>query len=424
MEPLPVDVFQLQRRDPVAWTVLLSRVPELADVIVTAVNAEPLWDTALVTPGRAKVERAHHMRRYILTLAGSSDPISFIAKQTNAAEALVYQALGDPAATGIVPCHYAHVDGDAGWVILADVPDHFPPATWQPQHADAAIATLARIHAAHWQTGLAGDATLPHFLHRPEGPYPWEALQRDHLPLFEDGPGAILSRHAVRHAGRLAPRLLEAANGLVVLRDLGGWPGVLGESHLAAAADLLDDPVPLLAALDDLPDTLLHGAPHPGHWRLTLFEEQYLIDWSTAQLGPGVLDLVGFLERYPLLYDRSDDQTGEEARPRLRLRDVSPLFEETAIDTYLLTLSVEMGRRFSARAFRAAVPAARCLHVLTTWFPFFAQWIDDMPGKYVWQRVNRLSEAELAHYHVGPMAGMRPYLAGVFERFLRAYRSL
>ena len=31
---------------------------------------------------------------------------------------------------------------------------------------------------------------------------------------------------------------------------------------------------------------------------------------------------------------------------------------------------------------------------------------------------------ELAHYHVGPMAGMRPYLAGVFERFLRAYRSL
>ena len=111
-------------------------MPELADVIVTAVNAEPLWDTALVTPGRAKVERAHHMRRYILTLAGSSDPISFIAKQTNAAEALVYQALGDPAATGIVPCHYAHVDGDAGWVILADVPDHFPPATWQPQHAD------------------------------------------------------------------------------------------------------------------------------------------------------------------------------------------------------------------------------------------------------------------------------------------------
>ena len=154
-------------------------------------------------------------------------------------------------------------------------------------------------------------------------------------------------------------------------------------------------------------------------------QEQYLIDWSAAQLGPGVLDLVSFVERYPLLYDRRPDGADEaERQPRLRLREVAPLFEETAIDTYLLTLSAEMGRRFSARTFRAAVPAARCLHVLTTWFPFFARWSHDMPGKYVWQRVNRLSEAELAHYRIGPMAGMRPYLAGVFERFLHAYRSL
>jgi hypothetical protein len=316
------------------------------------------------------------------------------------------------------------VDGDASWVILEDVPDDFPPPVWQPAHVDAIIATLARIHAAHWQTADATHPAIPHFLHRPEGPYRWESLWRDRLPLFEDGPGAILSRHAVRSAGRLAPRLLEAANGLVVMRDLDGWPGVLGEQHLAAAADLLDDPLPLLATLDELPHTLLHGAPHADHWRLTLFGEQYLIDWSTAQLGPGVLDLVAFLERYPLLHEWPTDGTGEPGRPRLRLREVSPLFEETAIDTYLLTLSAEMGRRFSARAFRAAVPAARCLHVLTTWFPFFAQWIDDMPGRQLWQRVNRLSEAELAHYRVGPMAGMRPYLAGVFERFLRAYRSL
>lgn len=425
MEPLPVDVLQLQRRDPLAWTVLLSRSPELADVIVTAVTAEPLWDMSLVTPGRATVERVHHVRRYVLTLAGCSDPITFIAKQTNAIEALIYQQLGDPAATGIPPCRYAHVDGDASWVILEDVPDDFPPATWRPEQVDAMIATLARLHAGHWQAAGGLEGTVPHFLRRPEGPFSWDTLQRDHLSLFEDGPGAILSRHAVRSAGRLAPLFLEAANGLVVLRDLGGWPGVLGESHLAAAADLLDDPVPLLATLDDLPWTLLHGAPHADHWRLPLFGEQYLIDWAGAQLGPGVLDLVGFVERFPLLYDRRPGGVDDaERQPRLRLREVAPLFEETAIDTYLLTLSVEMGRRFSARSFRAAVPAARCLHVLTTWFPFFARWSHDMPGKYVWQRVNRLSEAELAHYRIGPMAGMRPYLAGVFDRFLQAYRSL
>jgi len=47
-----------------------------------------------------------------------------------------------------------------------------------------------------------------------------------------------------------------------------------------------------------------------------------------------------------------------------------------------------------------------------------------MPGKATWQRLNQLSEADLAQSRVGPMAGLRPYLAGVFDRFLHAYRSL
>ncbi len=425
MEPLPVDVFQLQRRDPAAWTALLSREPETADVIVTAVTAEPLWETSLIAPGRATAGPARRVRRYLLTLAGCSDPISFIAKQTNAAEALLYQSYGDPPATGMAGCRYAHVDGDHSWVILEDVPDDFPPPAWRPAQVDALMVTLGRVHAAHWGAEPSPCQSIAHFLHRPEGPFAWEELRRDHTTLFEDGPGAVLSRHAVRAAGRLAPQLLRAANGLVVMRDLGGWPGVLGESHLAAAADLLDDPVPLLSALDDLPTTLLHGAPHPDHWRLTLFDEQYLIDWSAARLGPGVLDLIAFIERYPLLYDRRPEAPAEEPPvPRLRLREMSCLFEETVVDTYLLTLSAELGSRFSARAMRAALPAARCLHVLTTWFPFFADLAGDMPGKYVWQKINRLSESEVGYYHDGPMAGMRPYLAGVFERFLYAYRSL
>lgn len=74
-------------------------------------------------------------------------------------------------------------------------------------------------------------------------------------PLFEQG--VALSRHAIHSAGRLAPLFLRAANGLVVMRALDGWPGVMGESHLSAVADLLDDPVPMLAPLLDLPLTLL-----------------------------------------------------------------------------------------------------------------------------------------------------------------------
>lgn len=425
MEPLPVDVFQLQRRDPTAWTALLSRVPELADVIVVAVTAEPLWETGLIAPGRTTATPSRGVRRYILNLAGCSDPITFIAKQTNAAEAFLYQMYGDPPATGLPACYYAHVDGDHSWIILDDIANDFPPLVWQPQHVHEVTTTLARIHAAHWMTTTPDDLPIiPHFLHRPEGPYAWEELRQDQIALFEQGPGAVLSHHAIRNAGRLAPALLRAANGLVVMRELGGWPGVLGESHLAAAADLLDDPVPLLATLDDLSWTLLHGAPHPEHWRLTLFDEEYLIDWSGVQFGPGVLDLVTFLERYPLLYDHRGKATEQEDQPRLRLRETSPLFEETVTDTYLLTLAAELGNRVSARAVRAAIPAARCLNVLTTWFPFFAELAGDMPGRYIWQKINRLSEAELARYHDGPMAGMRPYLAGVFARFLNAYRSL
>ena len=426
MEPLPVDIFQLQRRDPAAWSALLARAPETNDVIVTAVTSEPLCITTLTPPRRDSAECAHHLRRYILTLDGCSDPISFIAKQTNTTEALFYQLFGDPPGTAIPACHYAHLDGDSSWVVIDDVPDHYPSAGWTPGQVDAVIATLARVHAARWNQDAAdlnngwgvAEPIIPHFLRRSGGAYTWNELRRSEATLFDEGPGAALSRHAVQNAGRLAPLLLRAANGLVVMRDLGGWPGVLGESHLAAAAELLDDPVPMLAPLLDLPTTLLHGAPHPGHWRSTLFDEHYLVDWSETQIGPGVLDLVEFLEGFPLLHDQ---QAGNH---HLRLREMTPLLEETLVDTYLLTLSAELGARSPSRAIRAALPAARCLHVLLTWFPYFAAWAADMPDRYTWQRVNRLDESELHHHYNAPAAGLRRYLAGVFDRFLRASHSL
>lgn len=426
MEPLPVDIFQLQRRDPVAWSALLARAPETDDVIVTAVTSEPLCVTTLAPPRRDAADCAHRLRRYILTLDGCSDPISLIAKQTNTTEALFYHLFGDPPGTAIPACRYAHLDGDASWVVIDDVPDHYPSAVWTPGQVDEIIATLARVHAARWNqdpddlnTGWSvGEPIIPHFLRRADGPYTWQELRRGQTTLFEEGPAAALSRHAVHNAGRLAPHFLRAANGLVVMRDLGGWPGVLGESHLAAAAELLDDPVPMLAPLLDLPITLLHGAPHPGHWRSTLFDEHYLIDWSEAQIGPGVLDLMAFLEGFPLLYDELVDLD------HLRLREMTPLLEETLVDTYLLTLSAELGARSPSRAYRAALPAARCLHVLLTWFPYFAAWAADMPDRYTWQRVNRLDEQDLHRYHNAPAPGLRRYLAGVFERFLRASHSL
>lgn len=438
MEPYPISMIQLQRRDPAAWSALLSRLADPAEIIVTDVTSEPVVNANLAGMGMMRTDPSRRVRRYTLTLAAHSDPVTFIAKKSNETEAAVYRLASLQPESLLPPLCFLHSDGEQSWLILEDVPDDIPPDRWTPYHSDRIVEALAAFHAATWETtARSGDAPsfdrdeiLPHFLESPDMPYTWSELRRQHAVLFEQGPAAILSDHAIQNAGRLAPSLLEAANGLVIMRGLGGWPGVLGESHLAAAADLLDDPVPMLSVLNNLPVSIIHGSPHPYHWRLTLFDEQYLIDWGEAQLGPGLLDLMAFIEHYPLIYrDSLPDESrmmpfAERNQPIIRLRELTALFEETLVDTYQLAMSMRLGSRFPARAFRAALPAARCLHVLTTWFAYFGSWFDDMPDPYVWQRINRMSESELGSSMFRPIAGIRPYLAGVFDRFLRAYRSL
>jgi len=438
MEPYPISIIQLQRRDPVAWSALLSRLVDPAEVTVTDVTSEPVQIADLGVLGWIKKESSHRVRRYTLTLEGHSDPITFIAKKTNLTEGHVYRLANMHKESLLPPLCFLHSDGEHSWLILEDVPGDITPDRWTPHHVDAVVESLAAFHAATWDISEIADEDhfcnreelLPHFLQGEHMPYTWDELRRQHSVLFEQGPAAVLSEHAIQNAGRLAPALLAAANGLVIMRDLGGWPGVLGESHLAAAADLLDDPVPVLGPLANLPLSILNGSPHPYHWRLTLFDERYLVDWSEAHLGPGVLDLVAFIEHYPLIDNGPTDDkpwglpSAHPKHPIIRLRELTPLFEETLIDTYQLAMSMRLGSGYPSRAFRAALPAARCLHVLTTWFAYFGSWFADMPDPYTWQRINRMSERELSSSMYFPIAGIRPYLAGVFERFLRAYRNL
>lgn len=437
MDPLPVDVSQLQRRDPAAWTTLLSRTTSLRDVIVTAVTSEPLWSAFLAKGGRTSATWSRRVTRFTLTLDGCSDPVTFIGKRTNAVEALIYQDLFERLPDILAAPHYVHLAGDLSWLLLEDVPNHFPPSVWTTDESDSAIEALAQVHAAFWEADAREDGHdlewLPHTFGRADENMTWDELRDANAIYFDEGPGAIVSEHAIASSGRLAPKLMEAANGLVVMRDLGGWPGVLGESHLSAIADLLDDPVPMLSALDDQPHTLLHGSPQPYHWRATLFDEMYLVDWREATYGPAALDLIALIEGLPIVFavnemarsifsdDRSSNRSGE---PHLKVRPMSPLAEETLVDSYILSMAAVLEGGFPARDFRQSLPAARCLHVLTTWFPYFATWHGDMPNRYVWQRTNRMTEDELAELGFGPMVGVRPYLAGVFDRFMQAYRSL
>jgi hypothetical protein len=449
---------------------LLFREPSLSDLIVTGVTAEPVSCRAAASGYSRRVTR------YLLTLANYQEPISLIGKRTNTAESQIYRVLASRL-NGLLPPHWYVYDGNepeisdveegfpsgglkaeipqdlrhAAWLLMADVPDDYSPERWTQQDVEDIIGDLADLHAAFWDDGspagernAAGLSALEHFIGDDGDRYTWEQLRRAEAIYFDEGPGALFSDHALKHAGRLAPRFLRAANGLVVMRALDGWPGVLGESHLSAVADLLDDPVPMLRPLLEIPETLLHGAPHPYHWRLSLFGERRLIDWREATWGPGLLDLVYFLEQFPLLYngpvgENPLDASGRAAFPHLSsharnhqrwgergiyVRGSEPADEETIIDSYILAMSMRLGNRFPARLVRQAIPAARCLHVLSQWFPLFATWFSDMPNKYTWQRANRMSDAELSSTFLWPIVGYRRYLAGVFTRFLQAYRSL
>lgn len=399
---------QLQKRDPAAWSALLREQLGIDDLVVTAVSGKPLRFPA--NNGR--------ITRYLLALKDHADPIPFIGKRATPTEIAFYRQFA-PQLEGLAPrCRFIHQPdkNKIGWLVLEDVPNDITPDKWTINDVEAIISRLADLHAWSWQHHtLQANNCFPHFIG--DEPLNMDELWAEDPDLFEEGPAAILSEHALSHAGRLARPLVKAANGLAVMRALGGWPGIISETHLTIAADLLDDPVPMLEPIRHLPYSLLHGSSHSYHWHLTLFDDLYLLDWQHAVAGPGVLDLVNFLEQFELLYENGD-------RCKMNMRPFWPVSEETMVDTYFIAMKARLGNQFHGRAVRQAIPAARCLYVLTNWFTTFAEWFDDMPDLFTWQKINRLPDEELAGTVYEPVVRLRPYLRGVFARFLQSYRSL
>lgn len=382
---------------------------EVDELVVTAVSAKPI---------NLLPRNSRRMSRYHLSLAGHSDPITFIGRHVDAVEVAFYTEIA-PRLPGLTPgCLFLHQTetNSGGWAVLDDVPNDISAEKWSASDVSAIVEKLAHLHALFTDKAKELPSSGINLL-LDRTAYQWEALVAEQAVYFEEGPAAILSEHALTQAGQLAPLFLQAANGLVVMRDLGGWPGILGESHLTAAADLLDDPVPLLEPLRQLPLTLLHGDPNNRRWRVTLFDDQRLTGWQMAAVGPGIYDLVSFVEQFSLLDDA-------ESAPDLKTRPLWPVNEETIIDSYMLALSQRLGNRVNTRAMRQAIPAARCLYVLTSWFPHFATWFEEMPNRYTWQKINRMAENDFVNTPLQGFMKLRPYLSGVFERFLLAYRSL
>lgn len=408
---------ELRNRNPHAWTLLLTQNTGVDNLIVEAVAEEPLIEDEGVS-------------RYLLSLANYQEPVCFIGKKTNAVEAMFYEFFGPKLPQFTARCYYHHVGLDEGWLVLADIQNDHPPATWIARDLEIMVGNLAVLHALYWgkrdvldQYGLpcllekcdsledsASDVTTE----KSGGKQPGGQMAR--IEEWLQGQQRILTEHALRTAGpSLAPLLAEASKGLETLNEYRGWPGIVDDRHLTALADLLDDPMPVLYPLRQLPCTLLHGKPSPENWRLTLFDDYYLLDWHTTTIGPGVYDLVQFVDHATLLPGKGQNGNSLQAET----------IEETMVDNYILAMRGELGTRFDTRSTRLAVPAARCLLVLIDWLPRMGRWLREMSfNREVWQAMSELPDEGLEEVGLAELVAWQRSLSLVFDRFLQAYRRL
>lgn len=413
-----VEVEDLRNRNPRAWTLLLTQGFAADDLIVTAVGEEP-------------VETSSDVSRFLLTLAGYQEPLSLIGKRTNAVEVLFYEAFA-PKFTHFTPrCWFSHIGLDDNWLVLSEVRNDHPPETWNAKDYDIVIGNLASLHAAYWGKGDVLDQYgLPFMLEDPEAragsgagesgeedPTEQPTSQMERIERWLQGQRRYLTEHAIRSAGpSLTPLLARAGNSLETLTQLNGWPGIVDDRHLTALADLLDDPLPMLYPLRQLPYTLLHGDPSAERWHLTLFDDYYLMEWQQAAIGPGITDLVSFVDHLEVHLDAEKGWRGR--RPERAS-------EETMIDSYILAMRGELGTRFDARAIRLAMPAARCFLVLTRWLPRLGDWLQELQfDTEVWQAMSDLPDEQLEDAGLAELVDWKTALAKLFDRFLGAYRRL
>jgi hypothetical protein len=411
-----VNTQALQRLNLEAWGYLLRQDRELGEVRVSAVAAEPL--TAQTT-------------RYWLTLEGHPEPITLLGQETSTAEYYVQEAYAHRLSQLLPRCWHSELVGETGWMVVDDVPHDHAPRTWTMRDAEKLVEQLAILHSTFWGEEPA-LAQLPTYIGRTAAAAPDPNSQASKVraiyrrQIRSRGGRALPASYLnfdLRQVGTQAPALMRATVGLQILRGMGGWPGVLTEKHLDAFDNLLERPDLMLQPLREVPFTLLHGRPAVEKWRVSLFDAYTLVGWQQATLGPSVCDLIYFVEDF---FVNCTSINPLEKRPYYFYQEW-PVVEETLIDTYFIKLGELLGTdEYSARALRRrALPAARCLYVLTTWLPLISDWFAQLPNsRHTWEMLESMNEAELAATGHTPLIALRPHLRPLFDRFLEAYTLL
>ncbi len=177
-------------------------------------------------------------------------------------EVSVYRYLADQLPLRVPQLVAAHPLGE--WLVLKLLSEGREPGAWTADDYLLAVDQLNTLHDRFW--GLGEDLTIYNWLARP--------LDSD----FEI---------YVKAAAKGVQTIVEAPDSPLVRRDP-DLPQLFG--HLVLHADRI------AAILREAPATLIHGEYWPGNIHLHLDGSLTVYDWQHAGIGPGVLDLVTFLQ--------------------------------------------------------------------------------------------------------------------------------
>jgi hypothetical protein len=154
-------------------------------------------------------------------------------------------------------------DSAGEWLVLEAVAAEKPSLKWDADEYRAAVRALASLHERFWNLGE--DLAV----------YPW--LSRPLTNDFEFYVYAAVSAMEKIMVDDRHPSITRS------LRALTGLGLVLTQ---------IEQVVAILAAA---PPTLLHGDFRPGNIALQEEAEMVVFDWQLAGIGPGVLDIVTFV---------------------------------------------------------------------------------------------------------------------------------
>jgi hypothetical protein len=154
-------------------------------------------------------------------------------------------------------------DSTGSWLITEAIPAARTLAHWTADDYVRAVRTLAALHERFWD--LSEDLLAYSWLSRP--------LTND-FEIYVLAAVNAMEKMMVDNRHQLLTGSLEVLTGL---------------------GQLLSQVEAVAQKLQTAPPTLLHGDFHPGNLLLQDEDEVFVFDWQLAGVGPGVLDLVTFV---------------------------------------------------------------------------------------------------------------------------------